>query len=45
MLHNTFASRPHHTLWLVLARLVRALVMGVILALFAGYCLLLIVRM
>jgi len=31
MLH-TFASRPRHALWLVLA-----LVVGIILALFAGY--------
>ena len=36
MLH-TFASRPRHPLSLVLARLVLALVVGVILALFAGY--------
>ncbi len=41
MLH-TFASRPHHALSRVLARLVLALVVGFILALFAGYCLLLL---
>jgi len=34
---NTFASRPHRALSRVLARLVLALVVGFILALFAGY--------
>ncbi len=38
MLH-TFASRPRHalSLSLILARLVLALVVGIVLALFAGY--------
>jgi len=46
MLH-TFASRPRHAhpLWLILARLVLALVVGFILALFAGYIVLLILAM
>ncbi len=36
MLH-TFASRPRHALSLILARLVLVLVVGIVLALFAGY--------
>jgi len=44
---NTFASRLRHAypLWLVLARLVLALVVGFILVLFVGYVVLLILAM